>query len=34
MSIIVNHYTHAITANIGAFPVFEIAVERILTELY
>lgn len=34
MSLIVNKYTHAITINFGAFPVLDIAIERILTELY
>ena len=34
MSLIVNKITHAISINFGSFPVFEIAFERILTELY
>jgi ribosomal protein S12 methylthiotransferase accessory factor YcaO len=34
MSLIVNKKTHTVTINIGASPVFEIAVERVLTELY
>lgn len=34
MSIIVNKKTHAITMNLGASPIFEIALERVLTELY
>ena len=34
MSIIVNKKTHAVSYNFGASPIFEIALERILTELY
>lgn len=34
MSLIVNKYTHAISVNLGSSPVFDIALERILTELY
>lgn len=34
MSLLLNKKTHAITINYGAFPVFDIACERILTELY
>lgn len=34
MSLIVNKLTHAITINFGSFPVIDIAIERVLTELY
>lgn len=34
MAMIVNKNTHAITVNLGSSPVFDIALERILTELY
>ncbi len=34
MSLIVNKNTHAISVNLGSSPVFDIALERILTELY
>lgn len=34
MSLLLNHKTKSISINIGAFPVFDIALERILTELY
>ena len=34
MSVLVNKRTHSITTNLGSFPIFEIALERILTELY
>lgn len=34
MGILINYKNGTISANFGAFPVFEIAVERILTEMY
>lgn len=34
MSMLVNHITKSVSINIGSFPVFEIALERVLTELY
>ena len=34
MSLIINKTTHAISINLGSFPIFDIALERILTELY
>lgn len=34
MSLIINKFTHSISINFGSFPVFEIALERVLTELY
>jgi hypothetical protein len=34
MSLIINKITHAISINLGSFPIFDIALERILTELY
>lgn len=34
MSLIINKYTHAISINFGSFPIFDIALERILTELF
>jgi ribosomal protein S12 methylthiotransferase accessory factor YcaO len=34
MSFLINKYTHAITVNLGASPIFDIALERVLTELY
>ena len=34
MSIIVNKKTHTATYNLGSSPIFEIALERVLTELY
>jgi len=34
MSLLLNHKTKSVSINIGAFPVFDIALERILTELY
>lgn len=34
MSLIVNKQTHAISVNLGSSPIFEIALERVLTELY
>lgn len=34
MSLIVNKFTHSISINFGSFPIFEIALERVLTELY
>lgn len=34
MSLIVNHNTHTVTVNFGSAPTFDIAVERIFTELY
>lgn len=34
MSLIINKFTHSISINFGSFPIFEIALERILTELY
>ena len=34
MSLIINNNTHAVTVNLGASPIFDIALERVLTELY
>jgi ribosomal protein S12 methylthiotransferase accessory factor YcaO len=34
MSLAVNKTTHAISVNLGASPIFDIACERIITELY
>ena len=34
MSLIINKNTHAITVNLGSSPIFDIALERVLTELY
>lgn len=34
MSLIVNKTTHSISVNLGSSPIFEIALERVLTELY
>jgi ribosomal protein S12 methylthiotransferase accessory factor YcaO len=34
MSLAVNKTTHAISVNLGSSPIFDIACERIITELY
>ncbi|MGN1342703.1 MAG: YcaO-like family protein [Bacilli bacterium] len=34
MALIVNRRTNTITVNLGASPIFDIALERTLTELY
>lgn len=34
MAVIINKKTHAISINLGSFPIFDIALERTLTELY
>jgi ribosomal protein S12 methylthiotransferase accessory factor YcaO len=34
MALTVNHTTHSITVNLGSSPIFDIALERVLTELY
>lgn len=34
MSLLLNHRTKSVSINIGSFPVFDIALERVLTELY
>jgi ribosomal protein S12 methylthiotransferase accessory factor YcaO len=33
-AIVVNKSTHAVSVNLGAAPVFDIACERVLTELH
>ena len=34
MTVLINHFNNTISANIASFPIFEIALERTLTELY